>query len=1658
MSGLITEFSELTESSISVNLSYRDNIESDSSSLSSEEDLPIMGSQYENHRTIADMPMRGTKEAPRTFKGKYTEVENFINHYERLLLKNQVISNKDRCEYITEYCSTNVSHFIRGSSHYNNPNWHALKTELLKYYDADRAKQRYRPSDMLACVKEARETACYSLSQWKKYYIKYNSIAGFLLSKRKLTELEYAAYFWHGIPKELQQILENKLQAADPNRDMSEPYDMARVCAAAETYFQRDKFPLMLFNAEELGIEIAEDSSDEDSDDPDSSDDEYSQWRKKKKKKYYHKKSSRDSSDSKKSSSKSNTFNGPKEEVEGLIKQLNSMSIDDQNYGHTYYKAISLDQNAGRCINQEPRVMSTLPCLSTPPVNNVPYVSRSNLATQPPRGDRGCFGCNEQGHMMSNCPHMTELLKSGIVRHESPDSRRFVMKDGSRIFRMKGESLAQAAERNAPPKSHFMTLHQNVGNFYSKTSTNSNGYISDWEEQDFSEDDDSEDFSEDDFSIYAVARNDSDTDDEYPPQLVRVMPADRTLKKSTAARKEIFDGVHVPPASRFNRGKRNENYKPRFPAQVESARPATRFPNKSEPLKDKNIVNIPETASIMPDMESVPDPIPIDARKARFDNDKLDDIIIKSPGTENKPRPTPRNNDVMVPKSRHPEVAKPREKPRLDPVNPNQDAAQKGKNTGRQSELSSQTESHEVVNKILDVAVSMPLRDILGTSKELCSGIQDMIRIKNSKIATTALSRKEPIVASSLVDENQGLLIQITVECEGTPMDAIIDTGSQVNIVREDIAQQFIRKPIDLSKRITMNDANGGLGHLKGLISNVSFACGGVHTRTGLYVGENVPFQLLLGRPWQRKNFVSIDERSDGTYLLFKDPQGLKTRFELLVTPESKPPNWHIKNNQFNTYTVVSTDEPARGTRDSIKDSLSEIDEKHADDRKRKEGSAEARSPKVMPDQRQSQTDPLAADLDKITLSYQDLTASGSIVSHLVAFPLVALLLFTILSFRVLGWGIRRATEISQLWGKFYLSAATFERTLQSHHTPNVHLPIIMTSYGANRNLSPPFVLSRTQVHTPGAPDWRADNLSPYESVLHDVLIQRDRFYRGEPLNIRPIFVISSQGAYVRPYNPNNSYQECVLLNAGLMIHNPETNTPSMQNGHAVIHFFSAPELSPVPWHLEAPLITQDDLCAHMNGHLPMPPAPPGTSIPEPPTAVDPLVKAATQPFDSSSLPTPEDTPSPQNLSEESHKATIDRVTPIDQIVPKYVMTSRYKRKRCNLTETNSSESIGSEDSFHTCGSCGFSPHEARPCGAAQFTSEAEYAELVSDSDEFSDCPSSPRPGWAPSYFTNEWPSSSDESDSDSSPEISPYDRPFTIPRSSLYERFPRSVSDTTNSPPSTSESDDHTNENSPRTSTNDTSASENDFEDDEEMPPLMSVSPDSSDSDEPLSPLNLAFPLPRFSVNRAKEILKENPFTRFSSPEMLTEETPSRDRQDQYVQQPFVEANIIAYQELLRDLSATANDPINEFPLTRPSSPTLPPPDYSTDDYYPSSPGRDAIANWSFSNASDPFALQYRLDIDEFGSQAFSQEPLSSHPDAPYSPGASFMLANNQQQERLIKRFGRWAERSTILAQIRGAIVRGIRRLKNITFVRNWEHEITPVRLTHKHSRIFLC
>lgn len=71
---------------------------------------------------------------------------------------------------------------------------------------------------------------------------------------------------------------------------------------------------------------------------------------------------------------------------------------------------------------------------------------------------------------------------------------------------------------------------------------------------------------------------------------------------------------------------------------------------------------------------------------------------------------------------------------------------------------------------------------------------------------------------------------------------------------------------------ITMNDVNGGEGMLHGFIENVPLDLHSIHTYANFYAGDSIPFNMLLGRPWQRGNRVSIDKDDNSMYLSFKDP------------------------------------------------------------------------------------------------------------------------------------------------------------------------------------------------------------------------------------------------------------------------------------------------------------------------------------------------------------------------------------------------------------------------------------------------------------------------------------------------------------------------------------------------------------------------------------------------------------------------------------------------------------------------------------------------------------------------------------------------------------------------------------------------------------------
>ena len=86
-----------------------------------------------------------------------------------------------------------------------------------------------------------------------------------------------------------------------------------------------------------------------------------------------------------------------------------------------------------------------------------------------------------------------------------------------------------------------------------------------------------------------------------------------------------------------------------------------------------------------------------------------------------------------------------------------------------------------------------------------------------------------------------------------------------------------------------MYDVSGSKTELVGMIKSIPLRSGSVKTdATEVYVGGNLPCELLLGRPWQRGNLVTIDERREGTYLVFKDPKTLRPRYEIFVKPTTE--------------------------------------------------------------------------------------------------------------------------------------------------------------------------------------------------------------------------------------------------------------------------------------------------------------------------------------------------------------------------------------------------------------------------------------------------------------------------------------------------------------------------------------------------------------------------------------------------------------------------------------------------------------------------------------------------------------------------------------------------------------------------------------------------
>ncbi|KDQ28330.1 hypothetical protein PLEOSDRAFT_1104996 [Pleurotus ostreatus PC15] len=855
------DFSQMREPTRTIDSSPESNFTELSDISLHRDEPPHLRHDYAKGRSPDMMPGPGEKAAPTRFKGDFDLVKQFIRKYNRLCAAYNLVDPQEKCERLVDYCSRSVRLFIESLPSYQRGQWAQLEKDVLKYYDADLDETRYIPDQLAELAEEWQHIKITDLATWKEYQREFLTKAGWLRSKDTVTKEMEAGYFWQGIHRKFRQDIEIRLFATNPTLTPKRAYPIDLVSSIAEGLLERNRFEysLMGVNTERPDWYTQTDSDDSDDDSTDSD------RRRKSKRHREHRKSRsrssrKDDSDSevenkKKNRSSRSRKNGrhsksykdteSQEEVEQLITQMSKMDISDPGYAVVYYKAIKLDPMVVDIISP--------PGFNHPPTRR-PH-ARVSFADQPqsfnysaPRpptpvnvrpptltGGNAepmkCYVCGELGHTIRGCPKATELFRAGTIIRNG--NGKIALRDGTVLSFGPHDPLVDVLKRRQQPlQSHFVAL-------------------------------DSEEYVSEDYM------DDYDFDESYPVQSSAVYPAQRVEKKTTSTRRQsIEEPTASPHVNKDNTPSMNTRSRP---PSINQSRTQTTF----------RPANLPVVK-------------PIDVRTPRVRPTANEDTVMKDL-TQTESSPT-----VLKPA--------PQDSPRQ-------------KTQPRQSELSLQTDIQKMIREVLDITVHVPLSKLLGASKELSDAFSEQLKRRNPKSGTGSnlvtppmenlpnqeLSRSKPkispirnqarpsitqnskihLIGSSTSVAPPSLPVQVHLQnsnataagnliytqwsCDGStiPIESIIDTGSQLNIINADLVPDFIRSPIEPDTVRQIIVASSGAKELKGLIRGVRLRNGDIETIADFYIGENVPFQALLGRPWQVENQVSIEQRETGAYLVF---------------------------------------------------------------------------------------------------------------------------------------------------------------------------------------------------------------------------------------------------------------------------------------------------------------------------------------------------------------------------------------------------------------------------------------------------------------------------------------------------------------------------------------------------------------------------------------------------------------------------------------------------------------------------------------------------------------------------------------------------------------------------------------------------------------------
>jgi len=314
---------------------------------------------------------------------------------------------------------------------------------------------------------------------------------------------------------------------------------------------------------------------------------------------------------------------GDHQEVEELIKQLNSMSPSDPGYGITYFKAIKMDRDVEKVVR---RPGSGMPSNSMG--NRLPNQGQRRdppphfpLAPQP-AGEYvqhppvRCYGCGDIGHGITRCEKIARLINTGVLAKDA--AGRVVKVDGTYLQRDMDEPFLAALERkckNSMPKSNYICFVEPEQSYLMKD-----------EEKDLREDEDKIDHG-------WICNIDSDGDIEH-----FVFPVDgRKRGVAETACKRAQDKIYPKPlAPGTAKGKEHMVQPPRHKDHEENCHgtSSTMWGKELVMTDNPDHIQIPSVVPV-PISEKVPatekqvriNPVPVEVQEREWDPTNDEDII-----------------------------------------------------------------------------------------------------------------------------------------------------------------------------------------------------------------------------------------------------------------------------------------------------------------------------------------------------------------------------------------------------------------------------------------------------------------------------------------------------------------------------------------------------------------------------------------------------------------------------------------------------------------------------------------------------------------------------------------------------------------------------------------------------------------------------------------------------------------------------------------------------------------------------------------------------------------------------------------------------------------------------------------------------------------------